>query len=72
MDASRQPPYFTSVGNQALSFENGIVEFWMSSEGHVTEISKRNLIGFEAILQVANAFLIHGTRPETLIDWETE
>lgn len=72
VDASLDPPYFSSVGIPAEGEDDEIVEFQMSEEGHVTEISRADMVAFEDLVRVATAFLRSGTRPADAIAWKQE
>ncbi len=72
MDASLDPPYYSSIGDGSIAVEADVVEFMMSETNHVSEIPRKHIISFEDVLRAARLFFETGTWPETAIMWEMD
>lgn len=69
VNASRNPPYLTAVGDASLTFESGGVVVFRYEEGTWTEILRRNCVPVEKMLEVVQFFYETGLLPDWM-GWE--
>jgi len=68
IDSSKNPPYYASVGNRALTFKDG---FEIFNCGEATEIPRRNCIDLNTLIEVVKEFYHTGKLSES-IEWEED
>lgn len=71
-NANWKPPYYSTLSINSEAINDDVVEFQMSAHNHVSEIRKRNIIGFEKLSQIAKFFVANGTRLDKGVDWEID
>ena len=69
VNASRDPPYLTAVGDASLDYETGGVVVFKYEDGTWTEILRRNCVPTEKMIQIVRQFFTTGSLP-AWVDWE--
>jgi hypothetical protein len=72
IDASHEPPYYSSAGDPSSKRTSGYVEYMMSKDNHVTEIRQSKTISFDNLFQVILSFYNTGKRPKNIIEWQLD